>query len=552
MPESAKTKKPSPRKGTTPLSRFNEREKQRKIANGELDSEGKEFQDEPEPQPAAPPPPLISMEQLKGLSPAVIADAIARAPLLERVIRNKYIPFTPHPKQAIFLTDNRFEMLFGGSAGPGKSAAALMAALMYVDCPGYNAMVIRRTFADLNKPHALIPMSMEWLLRTDAKWNEQNHRWTFPSGATLSFGHCETENDKYQYQGSEISCLCVDEATHFTESIYTYIISRVRKPEYLHFPLRVRCTANPGGPGHEWVRQRFVDPASREDRIFIPAKLEDNPSLDPVEYDRSLSKLSATEYRQLRHGDWNVRPEGGVFRADWLRYYERYKDHYLLGRDRRPVAMSECSRFASADIAGTEKRDNNDPDYTVIQIWDMTPAGDMILVDQFRDRYEIPDVEEKLMSLCWQWEVPYAVVEKNGIGLGVVQTCKRRGLAVRPILAKRDKFARSQMAQLRMEAGSVYFPSHRPWLNDLEGEILSFPQKGVHDDCIDAFSIAAHEAQRAHGGPLRDKRDDDFDIASDSAATLAEAKEIKDQARLEREAMHEEREARLWHDLSMN
>jgi predicted phage terminase large subunit-like protein len=282
--------------------------------------------------------------------------------------------------------------------------------------------------------------------------------------------------------------------------------------------------------------------------MFVPATLEDNPSIDAAEYEPSLMQLDPLTRRQLRYGDWLAKQDGGVFKSDWMRYYERFNEHYLLGREKRPIKISSCSRFAAADIAGTEKRDGNNPDYTVIQIWDVTPNGDMILVEQFRDRYEIPDVEEKLMGLCWQWNVPYAVVEKNGIGLGVVQTCRKRGLAVKAIIAKRDKFARSQVAQIRMESGTVYFPVGRAWMDDLESELLAFPCEGMHDDIVDCFSQAAAHTQKALGGPIRDNRDDEFD----SQKSAEEERELANQRLLEEQSLEEMREAHMWRGVSCN
>lgn len=94
-------------------------------------------------------------------------------------------------------------MFYGGAAGGAKSSALLMAALEFVDVKGYAAVLLRRTYADLSKPGALMDRAHQWLRGTSAKWNEQKKQWTFPSGATLTFGYLENENDKYQYQGAE-------------------------------------------------------------------------------------------------------------------------------------------------------------------------------------------------------------------------------------------------------------------------------------------------------------------------------------------------------------
>lgn len=401
--------------------------------------------------------------------------------------------------------------MFGGAAGGGKSIALLAAALQYVDWPGYSAVLFRRTFADLSLPGALIPISHEWLQGTAARWDGQRSRWTFPSGALLTFGYLETEIDKYRYQGMEAQFLGFDELTQFKESQYLYLHSRLRRTVNLKadLPLRVRSATNPGGTGHQWVYDRFINPKSRKrECVFIPAKLEDNPHLDAEGYESSLAALDHITRRQLRHGDWDIRPEGNAFRSEWLRYWsmDDNADTYYLS-DGRKVKIEDCTRFASADIAGTEVQDHNDPDYTVIQVWDVSPRGDMILVYQWRGRFEIPDVEEKLLKIAWDYEVQFAAIEKNGIGLPVVQAARRRSLAVRAVVAKRDKFARSQAAQIRMEGGTIYFPRHADYLEELESELLVFPMPGGHDDQVDALSMAAQAANRFVCGVQTDERD---------------------------------------------
>lgn len=82
-----------------------------------------------------------------------------------------------------------------------------MAALQYVDVPGYSAILFRKTYADLSLPGALIDMSKQWLMpfvdSKEVKWSEKEKQYVFPSGATLNFGYLESANDCYRYQGAE-------------------------------------------------------------------------------------------------------------------------------------------------------------------------------------------------------------------------------------------------------------------------------------------------------------------------------------------------------------
>ena len=150
--------------------------------------------------------------------------------LTDTVYNNPFIPHDPFDQQIDFLTYPSEELLYGGMAGGGKSDAILMAALQYIEEPDYSALILRRTYQDLSQPNAIMDRAKKWLdpfvKNRSVKWDGNTKTFTFPSGATVTFGYLSHDNDLDQYQGSELQFVGFDELTQFTEKQYTYLHSR--------------------------------------------------------------------------------------------------------------------------------------------------------------------------------------------------------------------------------------------------------------------------------------------------------------------------------------
>lgn len=217
-------------------------------------------------------------------------------------------------KQKLFIDATASEVLFGGAAGGGKSYGQIVDALLFaLTYRGSKQLILRRTFAELDK--SLIRCALSLYPRELFTLNASSHTGKFKNGSIIDFGYCATENDVYQYQSAEYDVIRFDELTHFTEAQYVYLISRVRGAN--GFPKQIKSSTNPGGVGHNWVKERFVDPSppgcrfvGRDgmERIFIPSLLDDNGFLMKSDslYKERLMALPTRERRALLFGDWDV------------------------------------------------------------------------------------------------------------------------------------------------------------------------------------------------------------------------------------------------------
>ncbi|MGH0053382.1 MAG: terminase large subunit domain-containing protein [Sphaerochaetaceae bacterium] len=262
--------------------------------------------------------------------------------------------WTPQQKQIDFMSRREYEVLYGGAAGGGKSDALLAEGLRQVDIPHYRGIIFRRTYPQLTE---LIDRSAEIYKPAfkGARFNDNKHVWTFPSGAKIFLGAMQHEKDRKNYQGKRYDYIGFDELTHFTWKQYSYMFSRNR-PSGAGTRVYMRASTNPGGVGHAWVKSRFIEPFKPYEsypetvdvmvpggqvikmtryRTFINSSVFDNQILlknDP-QYLASLAMLPEAEMKALMYGDWNsfqgqAFPE---FRDDTAAYYTRKFTHVIEG-----------------------------------------------------------------------------------------------------------------------------------------------------------------------------------------------------------------------------
>jgi predicted phage terminase large subunit-like protein len=287
--------------------------------------------------------------------------------------------------QTMFANTTADICIYGGSAGCGKSHALLMSCAdpKKIKVSGYNAVIFRRSFPEINNPGGLVDESRKIYPEIGGIFKSTFSDWVFPQGSKISFRHIQYEKTVHDYQGSQICNLCFDELTHFSSKTFFYMLSRNRSACGIKPTIKATCNPDADSWVAEliawWIDQDTGLPIkerrgviryfvrleeeifwgdSREELIkkydvepksltFIYGTVQENQKLldKNPDYISNLKALHPVERERLLYGNWKIRLEAGViFDGNW---FKKIKRSQLPKKDGVKV------RFW--DIAGTSK-----------------------------------------------------------------------------------------------------------------------------------------------------------------------------------------------------
>lgn len=230
-----------------------------------------------------------------------------------------------------------FEVFYGGARGGGKTESSIGDWLQHSSTYGEEAIgiFVRRKFKQLAE---VIARTKQIFPKLGGKYNEQKAEWRMANGARLKFVYLERDSDAEEYQGHNYTRVYVEEVTNFpSPSPINKLRATLRSGTGV--PVGMRLTGNPGGPGHNWVKDRYINPDPKGykiieeecdveidgvmrkvslDRVFIPSKLGDNMLLlrnDPTYVLRLRQSGSEALVKAWLEGNWDI--VDGAFFAEF-------------------------------------------------------------------------------------------------------------------------------------------------------------------------------------------------------------------------------------------
>jgi predicted phage terminase large subunit-like protein len=455
------------------------------------------------------------------------------------------VVIAPQPgPQSAAITCPADLMIYGGAAGGGKTWCLLADPLQWVERPKFRGIIFRRETPQITAPGGLWDTAHDLYAPLKPKFMESPCKEVrFRSGARLTFSHLQHEHDKRSFDGSQIAFIGWDELTHFEESQFWYLQSRLRTDCGMKPYMRATCnptTADDpigGWVNHLvswWIDQNtgfaipersgvirwfyrtdkdvhwfdsaadakaaFPDLAAEAEPTsftFIPASLNDNQIMlrNNPGYRASLLSLTMVEREQKLRGNWKIRFEAGtVFQREW---FKKYLESY-------PRDVKRVVRYWD-NAASSEK--NSDPTAGVLMA--ETMAGDIVVCDVKHGRWTTGKRREMQKQtaeedLRWYPRCELVIEREPGSG-GKDSAADSQSIldayGVRFEAPQTNKVARAGNFSARAEGERGVYLVRAPWNTAYVDELVNFPTKGWHDDRVDASSGAFNWLRGKRGTP---------------------------------------------------
>lgn len=436
-------------------------------------------------------------------------------------------------KQSWFLSSDANIIVYGGAMGGGKTYCGLLRHLRWVDDPHYRGYVVRKQQTSVMATGGIFDEAFGLYKAFDenVKPNKKAMTFTFPSGAVVAMGHCETNEDAEKWRGRQVSACMVDEATQLLEDHVLVILSRLRSKAKMIPNLFLTCNPSPDSFIRRWIdwwlipkgeenagradpkkdgkirwfirqnnemiwadtKQELLDtygshvlPLSLQ---FISATIYDNPPLIKSNpgYLANLQGLKRVKQERDLYGNWDIREEAsGYFKLDWL------------GEPINPYDMDIVKRVRAWDLAGSLPSEVlPNPDWTAGVLMAKTRSGLYIIEDVIRFRGRYGEVIQKIIETAKSdpEETQIVLPQEPGqagksAGLMMVKALIEEGFSAKLKSSNKSKITRFMPVASAAEAGLVRY-AFGSWNDTYFSEMEAFNgDRANKDDQVDATSDA--------------------------------------------------------------
>jgi predicted phage terminase large subunit-like protein len=268
--------------------------------------------------------------------------------------------------------------------------------------------------------------------------------------------------------------------------------------------------------GQNWFHEEFQKAATESDyqRWHLPSSI--SPLITKEKLEKERRRMTSLNYQREYEAAFLI-GVGSLIKMEMIQRYELSVDeieetsHDMFGQDvktkravriielhganERRVRLEDCTLYQTVDLAFTEATGTNNPDFTVVSTFAITPSNDIVVLEVIR-RQMSGAGHIKLFKECYnRWKPDGGLwIEANGPQKVIYDLALKAGLpacAYKP--GTQSKEARANAIVAKFEHHDVYHPYAADWLGDVETELTAFPSKNGHDDIVDTYAIMGNK-----------------------------------------------------------
>ena len=440
--------------------------------------------------------------------------------------------------QTMFLKSDADIVVYGGAAGGGKSWGLLLEAIRNKKIRGFNATIFRTQFTDLVKPGSLWEESYNlysdikraYPKLGDKQWIFLDKKGNITSKVTFAYVN---EQNLATYKGSQLCMIGYDELCDFSEKVFFFMLSRNRSTCGVIPYIRATCNPDPDS----WVAkfiEWWIDPDTgyaipersgvvrwmirRDEKIywadtkeelcerfhlvtdeekmdprsvtFIASSVYDNKELLKVnpQYLGNLKAMGEVDRERFLRGNWKIKPASGLY----------FKRSQVTMLEKVPDDIQYLVR--AWDLAATEKKESNDPDYTSGVLMGRRKNGNFVVLDVVNQQIKAGDVERLIRNTSLADRAKYGrmywvrlPIDPGAAGKIVADSYVKllTGFAVETERVTGSKILRATPFATQWQNGNVEVLI-ADW-NEMYFSQMEFFPESKHDDMVDASSDSFNE-----------------------------------------------------------